>query len=425
MYDFDITLEEKEYLRGLAKKQLEYSKLPIMEERKMLWYNHNSLKGERPPVIMEIKYCLEDILPEPKCTSPAAIEIEKNILTHTVNHELVDDDKVVPDYYTAYWKIDMKEFGIELKTTHADDGNGKQVGYAIEYPIIDLEEDLSKLKPSIYSVDREYTENWVNFVNETIGDILPVKIKLDPSYNWYASPSKKAVHMMGLENMMFAIMDYPEEFHALYEFMTDDVLEHMKWLEKEGLLFVNNENDYAGSGSYGFTHELPSEECKKSGTVTIKDMWWNLNSQETVGVSPDMYGEFFYPYYYKLAKEFGMVYYGCCEPMHDIWDDYISKLPGLRKVSINPWTDEEYMGQALRGGNVIYSRKPSPNFIALDKPLDEEAFRQHIEKTLIAAKGCHLEFICRDVYALYGNRTKLGRAVKIIREEIDKHWQKQ
>jgi hypothetical protein len=263
----------------------------------------------------------------------------------------------------------------------------------------------------------------MEFVNEIIGDILPVKIKFNAQdYNWYASPSKKAVHLMGLENMMFALIDYPDEYHSMYRHMVDDVLAHYKWMEKEGLLIPNNENDYAGSGSYGFTDELPTEECNKTGIVTTKDMWVNLNSQETVSVSPAMYGEFFYPYYYDLAKEFGMVYYGCCEPVHPLWEDYISKLPGLRKVSISPWCDEEFMGEALRGGNVIYSRKPSPNFLALDQPFDEEAYKEHIAKTLKAAKGCELEIICRDVYALYGDKTKLGKGVKIIREQIEKLW---
>lgn len=420
--NFSVTEEERIYLRTLAEKQLAYSKLPIMEERKQLWYDHNSLKETKPPVIMEIKYCLDDVLPELKCTSPAGQEIEKSILTHTVNHEIIDDDKVVPDYYTVHWKIDMLEFGLELKAVHADDGNGKEIGYAIDYPLKNIAEDLEKMKPSTYSVDRAYTDRWAAFVEELIGDILPIKRKLAPGYNWYASPSKKAVNLMGLENMMYALIDTPEAFHSFYRFMVDDVIEHMRWLEKEGLLFINNENDYAGSGSYGFCHELPSENYKETGIVTTHDMWWNINSQETVGISPTMYKDFIFPYYMDLAKEFGMTYYGCCEPTHDIWDECISKLPNLRKVSVNPWTDQKFMGEKLRDQKVIYSRKPSPNYLAIQHDFDGEAFRAHIDETLEAAQGCILEFIVRDVYALNGNMTKMGEAVRIMREEIEKNW---
>jgi hypothetical protein len=43
-----IPAPEKEYLRNLAKKLLDYARLPVMAERKRLWYLHNRLTGERP-----------------------------------------------------------------------------------------------------------------------------------------------------------------------------------------------------------------------------------------------------------------------------------------------------------------------------------------------------------------------------------------
>lgn len=58
-----ISENEKLYLRELAKKQKELACLPIMEERKRLWYLHNALKGERPMVVMEEGTFLEEILP--------------------------------------------------------------------------------------------------------------------------------------------------------------------------------------------------------------------------------------------------------------------------------------------------------------------------------------------------------------------------
>ncbi len=76
----------------------------------------------------------------------------------------------------------------------------------------------------------------------------------------------------------------------------------------------------------------------------------------------------------------------------------------------------------LKNSGVIYSRKPKPNFIGVGS-LDEEAFRSHISETLRKAKGCTVEFIYRDVYTLNGDHTKPGRAVRIIREQIDREWQ--
>ena len=218
------------------------------------------------------------------------------------------------------------------------------------------------------------------------------------------------------------MIDYPEEMHDLFNFITNDILDFAKWQEDQGLLTLNNGNDYIGSGSCGFTNELPTENYEETGIVTMKDIWVNMNSQETVGISPDMFGEFIFPYYYEIAKEFGMVYFGCCEPIHMIWEKYISRLPGLRKVSISAWSNEEYMGDVLRGSNVIYSRKPSPNYIGVGSELDEPLFKEHILSTIKAAEGCKLEFVFRDIYTLSGNIRKPCRAVEIIREIINDKW---
>ena len=419
-YKFNITNEERDYIRELAKKYLEYANLPVMEERTKLWYAHNELKSQRPVIIMEMETFKEDMLKSIKCTTPEAIEIERNLLEHIINFELINDDKVISPYYSVYWKISIKEFGLESHKEYASDTEGRNIGFAQEHVISDLKEDFGILKPSIYNVDREYTLAWKEFIESVIGDIMPVKIK-NNSLDWHTAPSMKVVELMGLEKMMYAMMDYPQEMHKLYDFIMRDMVKYIKWQENEGLLTLNNGNDYAGSGSYGFAHELPTENYKKTGKVQSIDRWGNMNSQESVGISPDMYKEFIYPYYYNLAKEFGLVYYGCCEPVHDIWEDCVSKIPNLRKVSISPWCDENIMGEYLKGNNVIYSRKPSPNFIGVGD-FDELAFTEHITKTLKAAKGCTVEFSFRDIYTLNGDIGKPGKAVKIVRNLIEKHW---
>ena len=131
-----------------------------------------------------------------------------------------------------------------------------------------------------------------------------------------------------------------------------------------------------------------------------------------------MFGEFVYPYYEKTARLFGKVYWGCCEPVDKIWDDYISRLPNLAKVSISAWCDEEVMGEKLKDSPVIYSRKPSPNFVGVPEVFDEEAFAAHIRKTARAARDCNVEIIMRDIYTLKGDRKRAKRAVDIARAII-------
>jgi hypothetical protein len=419
--ELSVTAEERTYLRELARKQLEYAHLPVMDERRELWYAHNALCSARPILVMEMGTFRDSILPEPRCTSPAAQFIERQLLTHVLNHELIDDDKVVPDVFVVPWQIHIREFGLDIKRTRARDSRGVELGYSVDHPIVELERDFAKLQPSTFAVDREGTAQARTLAEDVLGDILPVEVQ-NWSLRWFLTPSEKVVHLMGMQAMLLSLMDTPELMHRLYTFVTEQTLRAVAWMEDEGLMTLDNGNHYAGAGSYGFTDELPTAACRNGAPVRRADVWANLNSQETVGLSPAMYHEFILPHYCQLAEGFGLVYYGCCEPVHSIWDGGIEHLPQLRKVSISPWCDEEFMGERLRGSKVIYSRKPSPNLIGVGT-FDPDAYRAHIADTVRAARGCTLEIVHRDIYTLVGDRTRAGRAISIAREVVDELWE--
>ena len=419
MYNFYVTPEERKCLRELAKKQLEYSQLPIMEERKQLWYKHNEGNSVRPMIHVEIWTFEHDILPEFKCETETGRAIELELYRNFTNYEKIDDDRIVPPYFPIQWDTYFKLFGVTIEKEHAVNSTGQNVGHRFKYIINDLEEDFPKLGPTEYGADKEKTLAWKEFLENIFGDILPVKIT---NNCLGAVPTQEVIHLMGMENMLFAMYDYPDTFHAFMKRISDDYIEYFKWLESEGLLLPTASYEMLGQGSFCFTHELP-QEVPAGGKLTTKDLWGFMDSQETVGISPAMYEEFIFPYYKRVSDLFGLFSYGCCEPVDPIWDNCLSKSENLRKVSISPWCNEELMGEKLRGTKVIYHRKPSPNFIGVDEVFDEEGWRQHIIKTLKAARGCNLEISQRDVYSLKGDLERPRKAVKIIRELIEEYWQ--
>ena len=126
-----------------------------------------------------------------------------------------------------------------------------------------------------------------------------------------------AINLVGLEQLMLYMIDDPDGLHRLMQFLHDDHLACASWLEKEGLLSLNNENDYVGSGSVAYTKELP--HAGMNGHVRMQDTWVLSESQETVGVGPEMFAEFIFPYQKSLTERFGLSYYGCCEPVHNRW----------------------------------------------------------------------------------------------------------
>jgi hypothetical protein len=289
------------------------------------------------------------------------------------------------------------------------------LGHQFKNKINDLKDDFASLKKSIYgSNGKEQAVQYKKVLEDIFGDILPVELS---GNCLYAVPTQDIVHIMSMENMLFSMYDYPDLFHEMMRRLSDDYVEYFKWLESEKLLLPTNTYGWLAQGTFCFTNDLPS-----AGDLTTKDVWGFMDSQETVGLSSEMYNEFIFSYYKKISDQFGLFSYGCCEPVDSIYDICLSKCDNLRKLSISPWCNEEYMGERLRGKNIIYQRKPSPNYLGVGYEFDEAGWRDHILATVKAARGCNVEFIVRDVYSLSGNLGKIKRAVQIAKEVIHDNW---
>lgn len=421
MSETRFSTSDRERLRQLAARQAELAAAPVMQERRRLWLAHNALRSERPVIVVEMDTFEAEMIPPLQCESEGARSIEHSLLQSVVHEELIGDDVVVPSTFDVERVFVLHEFGLDIRKIRARDSHDRDIGFAWEHPIRDISTDAGLIGHSVCRHDAVTTDARCAQAREAIGDLLPVRL-VNGSLRWHFAPTAKVVDLMGLQAMMYALVDHPDEMRALFRFIVEDMLALLDWQASESLLTLNNGNDYAGAGSYGFSTELPSSDYVAGTPVRPKDLWGNLNSQESVGLSPAMYEEFIFPSYVEIARRFGLVYYGCCEPVHGIWERCISKLPGLRKVSVSPWCDEEFMGNALRGSGVIYSRKPSPNFLGVDTELDEEGFSRHMARTISAARGCTLEVIMRDVYTLTNDLSKPARAVRILRDIIERDW---
>ena len=200
---------------------------------------------------------------------------------------------------------------------------------------------------------------------------------------------------------------------------TDDWLEFLSEIEARGLVAQNTDASYVGQDSYGYSRQLAEVGARQA---SFADGWGYANSQETVGISPQMFDEVFFPSIARYAARFGLFAFGCCEPVHPLWERSLSRLPNLRKVSVSPWCDEEAIAGYIRGKGIVYHRKPSPNGFAAAQ-WDEEALRAQIAKTARAARGCPLEITFRDITTVHGDPTRLGKAVEIARRAAMENWQ--
>lgn len=410
-----ISQQEKAILRELANKQLEIANSEKMKKIIEAWKAHgNFSKDSRPMVSIELWTFLGDIVPQlMKCTSDEGRSLEQMLLSNIVNHTLFDDDTVVRDFLPVSFESSFTPFGINIEVEHAIDETGDDLGHHFVSRITDLEDDFSVLKKSTMGFSKDSANKRIDYLNDIFGDILPAKLV---GNSLCVCPNQNIVHIMSMEDMFTAMYDYPDKYHEMMNMLTNDYLEYFDMLERENLLLSTTSYEPLSQGTYCFNNTLPNDKT----TYKTKDVFGYMDSQETSGVSPDMFKEFVFPYYKRISDRMGLLSYGCCEAVDPIWKDCISTLDNLRKVSISPWCNEEYMGEQLRGKDIVYLRKPSPNLIGVTSILDEDEVKAHFNKTITAAKGCSLEIVQRDVYHIHNTADKVKRYVELIRQCCEK-----
>ncbi len=410
-----ISTKEKTRLRALAQKQAELANSPVNLARVEEWKRHNAGKRGRPIVHIEIDTFEDEIiLPALECEDALARRLEADLLRNFTNFTLFDDDWVVPPYFGVQWQTAFHLFGFDITRTTATDANGHNLGHHFNHVIADLEDDYEKLGQSTWSVDRAANEAYRSAAEDAFGDILPVRMVMASPE---AVPTQKIVHLMGMENMFFNMTDYPQLFAQMMQRIADDYMAYHHFLQNEKLLSSTTGFELLKQGSKCFTDRLPEKE-----NPNLNEVWGFMDSQETVSISPQMYRDLIFPCYKQIAAQFGQLSYGCCEPVSAVWE-FVKTLPNLRKVSVSPWCDQTMMGAELKSTDIIFHRKPSPNFLGVDKVLDENAVRAHIKETLDAAAGCVVEFTQRDVYTVHDNPEKVRRYVEIIRAQCEKYYQ--
>jgi hypothetical protein len=390
---------------------MELATLPVMAERKRLWTALKDRRPERPMVLFEVwtvqGYVCEDEL---ECTDPLFrwVELEMRRMIRQV--EEIGDDVVIEPFWPVDWIIERDDYGVPITEEHADDTHGGNVAYHYNHPI-QTPEDIARLQPRTFWVNREKTLEKKSLLEDAFGDLLPVTLRGTGGH--LPGLAADLFRLIGNDNLLSWLYDAPEAIHQILAYLRDDRQAYYGFLEREGLLALNNNDVLVGSGSPGFTTNLPQEGY--DGRARLRDLWVWIESQETTMISPRMFHRFFLPYMADVARCFGLVYYGCCEPVHDRWEPIIQAVPNIRAVSISPWCDMRVMGEKL-GREIVFSRKPKPWLISGDAP-DWPAIEADLDETLSATRDGCLEIIFRDVYSV-ADRVTLRRWADLVRSRI-------
>jgi hypothetical protein len=417
MKDMHISPPDKAVLRDLTQRYAAYEASDENREKIRLGKALNALRAERPMVRVEPEGGWDEILPESAlaCTSPLTRDWEKKLRQDLFQVHNLKDDKALKPFFAVPLSFQSGDFGV---TIHQNDkvSKGGSVSWS-HFPISDIARDLPKLKFRRPTADVDLGRREAALAQETFGDILPVRRWTGGwSFWWTMSPTYQISSLVGIEEFMYLLVDDPEGVHRLMRWLTDEQIHFMQWFEERGLLDDSNIDPNIGSGGIGYTDDLPAQPRPVGKPVRLADRWGLLEAQEAVGVSPEMFADFIFPYQLELARYCGLTYYGCCEPV-DKRLDSILQIPNLRSISVSPWADEEICAARL-GKKYVYCRKPNPTPVCAGS-FDEATVRESIRHTLrVAAARCNLVIIMKDTCTLQNEPWRLERWVQIAREEI-------
>ena len=386
------TQKDRDIIRELAAQVAEIAALPVQEEKRALWRKLNGLQQERP-MVMADQVCWNEMDVDAElalaCEDPECRGYEDRLRKTLYQWRHFRVDMVVEPFVRVGKAIGNTGFGIrpEENTAITDETNDV-VGHLYENQFTSMD-DLEKIQTPVISHDEAETQRRVAAATELFDGLLEVRPE---GADTYLSLWDPIATWMGVQNALYTIVDQPDLMHGLVGRMTDGYMAQLDQLEDQGLL-CGPQSLVHCTGAY--TDELPAAGYNPD-KPRLKDLWMFGLAQMFSTVSPAMFREYEVDYASRLCERFGLVYYGCCDPLDGKMAE-VRQIPGVRKVSMSPWTDQE-RGATEIGKDYVFSRKPSPAFLAEDT-FDEVRVREDLQTTfdICARHGCDLELILKDI----------------------------
>jgi hypothetical protein len=324
-----------------------------------------------------------------RCTDPECRGYEDVLRRTLFQWRHFPVDMVVEPFIRVPKAIHNSGFDVHVHEKKAvSDPTNSVVGHKYTNQF-ESEADLDKIRMPRISHDAAETARRLAVAHDLFDGVLDVTAwGADP----YLSLWDPISTWMGVEQALYALVDRPEYMHRLVGRVTEGYLSMLDQLESGGLL-CGSQSLIHCTGAY--TDDLPAPGYDPERPRT-RDLWMFGLAQMFSTVSPDMFKEFEVDYASRICGRFGLVYYGCCDPLDRKMAE-VRLIPNVRKVSMSPWVDEE-RGAAEIGSAYVYSRKPNPALLAWDH-FDPAAVRQDLQATRHACKrqGCPLEFILKDI----------------------------
>jgi hypothetical protein len=408
-----IDRQDRETFRELAKRYAEVGALDVHRSTVEDWKRLNGLKPARPMIMIDqIPWHEMNVNDELtlRCRDPFLKGLEWNMRAGLYQWKHFPCDLPVPPYLEVPKALSNSGIGISTKRSADDPLHVGAESHLFEDQIKD-DAALERLRCPVIRFDEKETASREAMVRELVGDILPLRLS---GVGIWAAIWDRIVFWRGATPVLYDLADRPEFVHRMMRKLVDIEMEVLDQYEAENLLDVEQRLVHcAGTHSY----ELPGEGYDPLH-AKARNCWAAGAAQIFSEVSPAMHDEFEIRYLKPYYERFGLVNYGCCDPLHNKVG-IIRQIRTVRAISVSPWADVRVAAEAM-GRDFVMARKPNPAFVAMD------AFDAKIvaEETLLtlracAATGTPCMFILKDITTVRNEPQRLTRWHETVKSAIE------
>jgi hypothetical protein len=399
-----ITGARRDVLRELARRYAEIAALPRQQETIKGWRRLNGLQPIRPMVRLdqlpwrELPWGGQHLLGLDGVADQLEVTLRKTLYAW---EHFPADMVVLPQIPLPKTVLNARP-GPGVRRAH-------NIGLSVHYQAqIKTMDDVEALRTPPLAVDPEGDARRLEAVNEALDGIVTARLTGRVRHSGLWDMITMAVEP---EQVLYDLADRPEFLAALiakYVAMESELLDKC---EELGLLEPAPAEVHCTGA---FSDELPSKGCDGK-RVTAADTWTLSMAQIFSEVSPAMHDAFDIQPLKPLLERYGLVYYGCCEPLHHKID-IIRQIRTVRKISVSPWAKKEVAAESIHG-DYVFSAKPNPSYVAMPS-FDEELIRRDLEETVEICRRHRTpcELILKDVSTVLDQPGRLTAWERIAME---------
>ena len=398
-------------IRELAGRVAEIAALPVQEEKRQLWRRLNGLRPVRPMVEID-----------QVCWNEMNVDDELTLLCDDAECRAYEDALRRILYQWKHFPVDMvvEPFVRVPKAIH---NTGIGIGTSEEIARIDptsavvghsyknqfaTDADLDKIKMAIVTHDEAETARRLDVACDLFDGLIDI---FEQGWDPYLSVWDPISMLMSVQDALYAIIDRPQFMKEMAKRIVASYMTALDQAEEQGLL-CHSQSLIHCTGAYADDLPAPGFDPTRPRS---RDIWMFGLAQMFSTVSPQMFDEYEVETSMPLFERFGLVYYGCCDPL-DLKMDQVRKIPNLRKISMSPWVDERRGAEQIKG-DFVYSRKPNPAMLVA---FHEDEIREHLQQSVDACAefGCPLEIILKDISTVCYEPRRLWRWADIAMEVV-------